>query len=923
MNKIMAWLLALTSFTAQPSPAVTGQPGNADNIGTQAVSEDTNEKTDAISGWVTFGDKIESENITFFDGGQVDKSLPTYNEKVVLEGVEARKVYGANFIYARLDENFYKKEEDSRFFIKLTFYEFGPQKGTFRMAYPTRDGSNMITIVKDENPRWATRSFFVDDAYFNHSIDDIGADIKIINGAYNAFARLEVINAKGIENDNSFEVGTAASASAETLAQLGLYPDNFKDILENKLTRKGVALRLVKLLGRQNEEYKSSLTDANDEEQRALGYLEHNKLTDWSGSALEEVTQKELALIFAKLSDVQTDDNIIQNLIDAELIKPENLIMQPTKTAIEDNFAAMAYNWLVKKNKSDRLNIADLIARNVVTTETVKKSPDSKIRALAYSSPAEIETKQVTDPYTGRKYYYTHKGDNTVREYYTANQWTSDNKRFVVEEQNALSPIFLYDTEKHTLQYLCYANATVVGASDKMYYVDAEFREVRTMDLNTFEVKTVAKLPSSVLNWWGLSITNDEKYLAINWQEGSSELDYAKPFGGTRYRKCPVLDIENGTWNTEFHKEFMSSESAGMNLNHVIINPAYDNLVFFCHEGTTTIIPDRIWLLDTDKTSAFNLFRQKQVTEELTGETSGHEMWFGDGNRLAFVKYTVGTNIGYSGIMTIDLTGKMKEYVSNEYRYWHCSASPADDRFIVADTNKLDGNLNEIVLVDRYTGEAHLLCRPQLGLAVHPGHAHPSFSPDGKKISFVMNDGSGIIATAWMDVSDIVDKPADGGRISVSDTCEVPSYKGCVNYIKEAEKGGQSCWKVNTGNRMLVNVKEDKYQADRADAKITFSYYDESYMPVKLSYFGWNSKSSSLDKTEQMIYSFDRKNSKKWITKTIELKDINLDNMELIGTDFKIEGGYADLYIKDVNVEVTNVISDFMDQLPWTKFNKK
>ena len=31
---------------------------------------------------------------------------------------------------------------------------------------------------------------------------------------------------------------------------------------------------------------------------------------------------------------------------------------------------------------------------------------------------------------------------------------------------------------------------------------------------------------------------------------------------------------------------------------------------------------------------------------------------------------------------------------------------------------------------------------------------------------------------------------------------------------------------------------------------------------------------------------------------------------------------YADMYIKDVKVEVTNVISDFMDQLPWTKYNK-
>lgn len=917
MKKVMAWILAIAAFAAQAVPVFAVKKDSAE---TEAAY--TESKTDSGRAWITLGDKVKGENMIFFDGGQEDKSSPTYNEKVVIEDVEARKVYGGNYIYARLEENFYDAKNDHEFFVILTFYEFGPDKGTFYFDYPTLDGTKRVAVIKDKNPRWATRSIYIDDAYFNHSIDDVKADIKLISGAYNAFAKIEVVNVKAIKNDNSFSVGTVAGANAQTLSQLGLYPEDYSSIAENEITRADVAVRLVNLIGKSKEaeKYESSLSNADDRQKHALGYLEQQGYINWSGSAMENVSQKELVEIFARLSEISIEGDVFENAINADILKKENLMMQPDKTATEDNFAALGYNWLLKKNKYGKMNIADLMSRDVVDIQSIMKVSDTSIQALAYINPVKIETKKVIDPYTGRTYYYTHKGSNTVREYYTANQWTSDNKRFLVEDENSM--FYIYDTEKGTLQFLTVANGTAVGASDKMYYVDPETREVKTMDLNTYEVKVIAKLPSNVSGWWGLSLTNDEKYMAINWTENSSELDLAKPFGGLRQRRAPVLDIENGTWNTEFHKEFKAGESAGMVLNHVIINPVYDNLVFFSHEGTTTAIPDRIWLLDTDTNQAFNLFRQKQVSEDLTGETSGHEMWFGDGNRLGFVKYTYNTNIGYSGLMTIDLSGKHKEYVSNEYRYWHCSASPADDRWMVADTQNLEGGLTEIVLVDRYTGKAYLLCKPQLGLISHPGHAHPSFSPDGKKVSFVMNDGTGIIATAWMDVSDIVDKPAEGGRISVSDTCEVPSYKGCVNYISETEKAGEKCYKINTGNRMLVNVKDNKYQGDRVDAKITFSYYDESFMPIRLTYFGWNPKSTSLDKTEQMKYSINRKNTKKWITKTVELKDINLDNMEFIGTDFRIDGGYADCYIKDVNVEVTNVISDFMDQLPWTRYNK-
>jgi hypothetical protein len=183
-----------------------------------------------------------------------------------------------------------------------------------------------------------------------------------------------------------------------------------------------------------------------------------------------------------------------------------------------------------------------------------------------------------------------------------------------------------------------------------------------------------------------------------------------------------------------------------------------------------------------------------------------------------------------------------------------------------------------------------------------------------------MGDPSGVISTAWMDVSDIVDKPADGGRMEISDICEGPSYKGTKYYFEKTHIAEADCFKIPVGKKMLVNIIDDKYQADRANAKISFSYYDWGYTPLRLSYFGWNNKSLYIDKTEQMRYEIPRNNTKKWKTATVELKDINLDNMDYIGTDFRFEGVYADLYVKDINVEVTDVISEFMDQRPLMKY---
>ncbi len=942
MKRITALILALSGALGALSlgtiavQAVTVKgPIDIDSLsptlnGIADADDSENDGLNDKNAWVILGNDIKEKNITFFDGALEDKKSPTYNEKVIIDGVEARKVYQQNYIYLKLDDKFYDKENDHDFFIKISLYQFGPDRGRLYLQYPSETGSKTLTIWKEKDPMWVTMQVYIGDADFDHSIDDVGADIKIISGVYNAFSKIEIVNARNIKYDNDFDVETLVSAGrADTLKSLGLYSfDEKENYLKNKLTKASAAAKIVKILGREKEalKYNSNMSGISAEESHAIGYLKSNNYADWDGGADEPVSQKELVEAFANIQGLSTEGDVMQTAIDKGLLTKSDMMMQPGKTAIDDNLITLGYRWLIMPGKHGVENIVDMMNENLIDENKLKDASEVRIQGLYYTKPRKLKKTEIIDATTGRRYYCIDKdGAQLVREYYTANLWTADNKRFIVEDAWEGSPKYIYDTEKNTLQYLanCY-NLVVSKDTDRMYYMCATAgnRQVRRIDLNTLKVETVADIPYNLTGSEDATITNDEKYFAVNWEEGSDELDYAQPFGGLRKRKVPVLDIETGVWNNTFHHEFVGYDREGMILNHVQINPVYDNLALFAHEGTAEKTPDRLWMVDLDKNEAFNVFRQKQVSEERTGEPAGHEMWFGNGERIAFVKYPKSGNIAHSGIMTIDLTGKHKEYVNGDYQYWHCAASPADDRFIVADTNNIVNGTIEIVLIDRYTGEAHLLCKPRLGYTSHPGHAHPSFSQDGRKISFVVKTSNNVIGTAWMDISDIIDKPLEGGRISISDDCEVPSYKGTKNYIEEKVKDGEACYKIPAEKRMLVNVKDEKYQGDRVDARISFSYYDEGFMPVRLAYFGWDENSTILDKTEQMIYDIPRKNTKKWITETIELKDINLDNMEYVGTDFRIESPYADLYVKDIKVEVTNIISDFMDQRTWSKLYK-
>jgi Tol biopolymer transport system component len=139
-------------------------------------------------------------------------------------------------------------------------------------------------------------------------------------------------------------------------------------------------------------------------------------------------------------------------------------------------------------------------------------------------------------------------------------------------------------------------------------------------------------------------------------------------------------------------------------------------------------------------------------------EYVGHEIWAFDGSGLYFVKYAHSPDKP-TGVYFADKRGERHAFVNGDYTYWHVGVSP-DDRYAAADTQ--EPGRSRIVLIDTATKQSKLLCElPCRG--VHPGHPHPSFSPDSRKVTFTFSDEQDTLWVGVMDIGDWKELSGEGG----------------------------------------------------------------------------------------------------------------------------------------------------------------
>ena len=163
-------------------------------------------------------------------------------------------------------------------------------------------------------------------------------------------------------------------------------------------------------------------------------------------------------------------------------------------------------------------------------------------------------------------------------------------------------------------------------------------------------------------------------------------------------------------------------------LGHLQTNPWVPGEILYCHE-TTGDAPQRMWAVRADGTGNRPLYVESP-DEWVTHETfSGKdEVMFDLMGHLPYLRERP-TGVAVVNLRTNHMTilGQIDEDMTGGGTggYWHANGSP-DGRWAVADSF-----LGNVYLIDRRNGERILLTTDHKML---PDHAHPIFSPDGKRV---------------------------------------------------------------------------------------------------------------------------------------------------------------------------------------------
>ena len=157
-------------------------------------------------------------------------------------------------------------------------------------------------------------------------------------------------------------------------------------------------------------------------------------------------------------------------------------------------------------------------------------------------------------------------------------------------------------------------------------------------------------------------------------------------------------------------------------MGHVQANPWAAGEIIYCME-TGGDAPQRMWFVRADGTGNRPLYKEtpdEWVTHEVVVDRD-HVMF----NILGHMPKLRAKPAGIAVINLRNDEMKLIGQIEAGRGYWHCNGS-ADGRWAVGDN--FDG---DIYLIERATGEATLL---STGHKMRPDHAHPTFSPDGKRI---------------------------------------------------------------------------------------------------------------------------------------------------------------------------------------------
>ncbi len=524
----------------------------------------------------------------------------------------------------------------------------------------------------------------------------------------------------------------------------------------------------------------------------------------------------------------------------------------------------------------------------------------AKIEIIDYSdfevtSQGKITPLSFTDTLSGRKTEYINfNGKPAIRPYVTAQGWNYEGTKFIFGSYDTLEDgtvdtasykIYEYDIVNHTVNCLdtdIYPNGgglnAVVTPDNYIYYAKNDGRTWKMNWLTYEKEKTNARVYGT------MNVTNDGKWIS---GYGGNSNEVRKSSTATGYEEAFYINNAKALW---------ASNPISSGKGHPMINPEYPHLLFFCHEGTTDYIPDRLWLANYNTKSAYNMFLQVPYTDTITAETSGHEVWSMDGEMMYWVKYTYKNNIGQSGLMRMDKFGNNREYLNGDYKYWHCYPS-ADHNFVIGDTND---SPTKIVIANTNTYKATVLSSFHNENASHPNQPHPhiSFNSFAASWQFMKN---GVTCIGWQEIRDITAHAQSRQKIPFGNDVNIVTCKGTVSAVSDDIQNGVTYKKANSGNGIYIDILNEVCASTNADVTLEVTYLDKGTNPLNIVYTSGVEDIYDLATREDKTYSITKTGTNSQKTAVVNLGSINANNAGKFMSDFYFTSGDG-AYISNVRV---------------------
>lgn len=880
-NKIIAFITAVCiclNLSVLPAACAT------ENSSAAADKYEYFLKTPQDSAYVMFGDKIQQRYCSFIDGtemGITDSANPLYNEKVSVDGLDARYFLKTNFTNIAVENSFYDKD-DHEFVFSIVFYDYGPSQGKFYFDYyDTTGNAKRVTLIKPGKVQgWFVKTVYVDDADLSKTFEN-GANIRLVTGAFNAFKKVEIANLARLEREGkNAEISALASEYANYFKEINLIGKDDSTYAESNMYKSCSVYEAWRMLKKISGESEASIS------------AEYKNNGD-------TLTCNQLLSIFMQALGISTGGDILSTAKAVGLITGQDLFLSGEAQASYYNLLGLAHNAFYYKMQDGASLALKLIQSGIYTMDLVKSVTDPKFLEIYYSTPIKCPYQKITDYETGRTFYYMNFfGEEALRPYVTMQSWSSDGKSFIGGTKSGY--MFLYNTEAQMLTFVDdnmnyygvkMINATI-GTDDCIYYVRSEggHNSIWRADIKTLEKEKLTDISDDVVVG-GVSISNDCKYIGFDYEDTYNKTYPAGIDLGARY--C----IETDTWDIFSYKFTFAQD-----MNHVQVNPVNPDLMFFCHEGGSIegladgAIYDRLWTYDFSTDTADNIFRQG-VINGIAMQKATHEVWSKDGEYIFFVVQD-GIYGKSPSVVRIDKDGRHRQYYydpDNTF-YGHCYVS-GDGKYVAADGSYItviNTQTNQSFKITRWIGH---------GKTEHPYHPHPHIAREHYVVNWGMRS-NGILGIMWYDFSEIDENEiATGGRYELGENLEYVSYEKLSCETKEIYKSGKDCFYVRQGNCLYIDIAESVVDSVNDTVTISFDYFDNGKQPILLTYTSGVNTDNDYWKSFDADKSVKRTGSNKWKHAEIVIDSGNFENAGEYSTDFKFSGACSNAYIANIKVK--------------------